>query len=78
MDLTFLLAAAERAAEEHEKSELPFFLAGALLVSFAVAISVVGFRDPEFPRNAQAARGVMAGSVLFVVGALGMAIYVAW
>jgi hypothetical protein len=77
MDLAFLLAAAEHAAEEHHKSELPFFVAGGLLVAFAIIISVVGFKKPEFPANDQAARGVMALSVALVAGALGSAIYVA-
>ncbi|MEA2232661.1 MAG: hypothetical protein QOD83_2477 [Solirubrobacteraceae bacterium] len=77
MDLAFLLAAAEHAAEEHHKSELPFFIAGGLLVAFAIIISVVGFKKPEFPANDQAARGVMALSVALVAGALGSAIYVA-
>ncbi|HEX8158858.1 MAG TPA: hypothetical protein VF526_15845 [Solirubrobacteraceae bacterium] len=77
MDLAFLLAAAEHAAKEHHKSELPFFIAGGLLVAFAIAISVVGFKKPEFPANEQAARGVMALSVALVAGALGCAIFVA-
>jgi hypothetical protein len=77
MDLAFLLAAAEHAAEEHHKSELPFFIAGGLLVAFAIIISVIGFKKPEFPANEQAARGVMALSVALVAGALGSAIYVA-
>jgi hypothetical protein len=77
MDFAFLLAAAEHAAEEHHKSELPFFLAGGLLVAFAIIISVVGFKKPEFPANEQAARGVMAVSVALVAGALASAIYVA-
>ena len=77
MDLSFFLAAAEHAAEEHHKSELQFFIAGGLLVAFAIIISVVGFKKPDFPANEQAARGVMAVSVLLVAGALGSAIYVA-
>jgi hypothetical protein len=77
MDLSFLLAAAEHATEEHHKSELPFFLGGGLLVAFAIIISIVGFKKPEFPANEQAARGVMAVSVALVAGALGTAIYVA-
>jgi hypothetical protein len=77
MDLSFLLAAAEHATEEHHKSELPFFLAGSLLVAFAIIISVVGFKKPEFPANEQAARGVMALSIALVAGALGTGIYVA-
>jgi len=77
MDLAFLLAAAEHATEEHHKSELPFFLAGGLLVTFAIVISVIGFKRPDFPANEQVARGVMAISVALVGGALFSAIYVA-
>jgi len=77
MDLSFLLAAAEHATEEHHKSELPFFVAGGLLVLFAIIISIVGFKKPDFPANEQAARGVMALSVVLVAGALGSGIYVA-
>src|SRR5687768_10331718 len=64
MDLTLILAAAEvaehAAGEEHHKSEMPFFVAGGLLAAYAVAVSVYGFRDPDFPDNAGAARGVMS------------------
>jgi hypothetical protein len=77
MDLSFLLAAAEHATEEHHKSELPFFVGGGLLVLFAIIISIVGFKKPDFPANEQAARGVMALSVVLVAGALGTGIYVA-
>ena len=80
MDLTFILAAAEAAEhvmEEHEKSELPFFLMGGLWTAFAVAISVYGFKQPDFPDNAGAARGVMSAGVLLTIAAVGSAVYVA-
>ena len=77
MDLELLLAAAEHAAEGHHKSELPFFVFGAMLVVFAIVVSVIGFKKPDFPGNETAARGVMGVGVLLVVGALGSAIYVA-
>ena len=76
MDLSFILAAAEHAAEEHHKSELPFFIAGGLLASFAVLISVFGFKRPDFPASDAAARGVMAVSTVLVAGAMAMIIYV--
>jgi hypothetical protein len=76
VDLSFILAAAEHAAEEHHKSELPFFVAGGLLASFAVLISVFGFKRPDFPANDVAARGVMAVSAVLVAGAMAMIIYV--
>lgn len=81
MSVTFsFLAAAEQAgaaAEEHHKSEVPFFVAGLLLATFAVAISVFGFKRPDFPATAAAARGVMAAGSLFVAMAIGTAVYVA-
>jgi hypothetical protein len=76
VDLSFILAAAEHAAEAHKKSELPFFLAGGLLASFAVIISVFGFKRPDFPTSEVAARGVMAISAVLVAGAMAMIIYV--
>lgn len=72
MDLSFIVAA----AEEHHKSELPFFVAGGLLASFAVLISVFGFKRPDFPASDAAARGVMAVSAMLVAGAMAMIIYV--
>ena len=68
--------AAEHAAEEEHKSEAPFFIAGAVLVAFAIAISVFGFKRPDFPGNAGAARGVMALSVVLVAATLFSAVYV--
>ena len=76
MDLSLFLAAAEHAAEEHHKSEVPFFLAGGLLASFAVIISVVGFKKPDFPASDGAARGVMATGAVLVAAAMAMIIYV--
>jgi len=77
MDYAFLLAAAERAAEEHHKSEMPFFVAGALFATFAIAISVFGFKNPDFPDNAGAARGVMSAGVVLMLAAIFTAVYVA-
>lgn len=80
MDLSFLLAAAEQAgsaAGEAERSEVPFFIMGGLLALFAVAISVFGFKRPEFPATAGAARGVMSVAALLVASAIGTAVYVA-
>ncbi len=76
MDLAFILAAAE-VAEEHHKSELPFFIAGGLFATFAIAISVFGFKRPDFPPNAAAARAVMSVSVVLMLAAVSAAVYVA-
>jgi hypothetical protein len=79
MDLAFILSAAEHVAEaaEHERSELPFFIMGGLFASFAVAISVFGFKRPDFPTNAAAARGVMSAGVVLMLAAVSTAVYVA-
>ena len=67
----------EAAAAEEHKSEAPFFIAGAILVTFAIAISVVGFKKPDFPGTAAAARGIMALSATLVAATLFTAVYVA-
>jgi hypothetical protein len=79
MDLAVIIAAAEHVAEAagHEKSEVPFFIAGSLLATFAVLISVYGFKRPDFPATAAAARAVMGAGALFVFAAVGTAVYVA-
>jgi hypothetical protein len=76
--LATILAAAEHVAQEaeHEKSELPFFIMGGVLVVFAVCISVIGFKRPDFPANASAGRGVMALGVTLVLATLFSIVYV--
>jgi len=78
--LATILAVAQTGGEhakEAEKSEVPFFIAGGLLAAWAVAISVFGFKRPDFPSSEGAARGVMALSAVLVLGATSMAVYVA-
>jgi hypothetical protein len=76
MDLSLLLAAAEHVAEP-EKSKLPFFVMGGLFATFAVLISVFGFKNPDFPDSAGAARGVMTVGVVLMLAAVSSAVYVA-
>jgi hypothetical protein len=79
LTISTILAAAEHAAEaveEHEKSETPFFVAGAVLVTFAILLSVFGFKRPDFPASASAARGVMALSIALVAAAAFSIVYV--
>jgi hypothetical protein len=75
MTISTILAAAEAGAE-HEKSELPFFIAGGCLAAFAVLVSVVGFRKPDFPGTAGAARGLMALSTAVVLATMISIVYV--
>ena len=66
----------EHAAEEEHKSEAPFFIAGAILVAFSILISIVGFKQPDFPGTASATRSVMALSVALVAAAAFSIVYV--
>jgi hypothetical protein len=73
--MSTILAAAEHTTE-HEKSELPFFLIGGCLALFAVVISVIGFKRPDFPGSAAAARGVMGLGVTLVLATMAAIVYV--
>ena len=77
MVLALILAAAEHVAEEPEKSELPFFIAGGMFALFAIIISVFGFKRPDFPSSAGQARGVMSAGVVLMLAAVSSAVYVA-
>lgn len=86
LTLSTILAAAEHgaaaagehgaaAAEEHH-DETPFFVAGAILVVFSILISIFGFKRPDFPASASAARGVMTLSIALVAAAAVSIVYV--
>jgi hypothetical protein len=77
--LATLLAAAEaggHASEEAEKSKTPFFFVGGLLALFAIVISVVGFKKPDFPANSAASRGVMALGLTLTLATMATIVYV--
>ena len=77
MDLAVIIAAVEHVTEEAEKSEVPFFIAGSTFALFAVLISVYGFKRPDFPATAGAARMVMSAGAVLMLSAVGTAVYVA-
>ena len=79
MDLAVIIAAAEHVVEaaEHEKSEVPFFICGGAFALFAVLVSVYGFKKPDFPGTAAAARLVMSAGAALMLAAVGSAVYVA-
>jgi hypothetical protein len=62
-----LLAAAE-------PSKVPFYVAGGLLVAWAVVLAAVGLTAPEFPYNKLGQRGVMLVSLALAGTAIGTAI----
>jgi uncharacterized cupredoxin-like copper-binding protein len=58
-----------------EKSKVPFYIAGGMLVAWALIVSMgVGMRNPSFPSTLGAQRGVMAITALLVVLAVSMAV----
>jgi hypothetical protein len=57
-----------------EPSKVPFYIAGGLLVVWAVALAAVGLTRPAFPGNARGARGVMAVSFVLMVAAMATAV----
>jgi plastocyanin len=58
-----------------EKSKVPFYIAGGLLVAWALFISmVVGMRKPDFPANLGQQRAVMGVTAVLVLFAVSMAV----
>jgi plastocyanin len=58
-----------------EKSKAPFFIAGGLLVAWALFVSLaMGMRNPKFPGNLGGQRVVSAITALLVIAAAGTAV----
>jgi hypothetical protein len=58
-----------------EPSKVPFYVAGIVLVLWAVLLSVTGLRSESFPPSKGATRGVMAFTGLLVAITVAMAIH---
>jgi plastocyanin len=57
------------------KSKLPFYIAGGLLVGWALIVSIgIGMRKPTFPQSLGQQRAIMAITVVLVLGAVSMAV----
>ena len=57
-----------------EPSKVPFYIAGGVLVLWALGLATVGLTRPAFPNNERGARGVMLISALLMVIAMAMAV----
>jgi hypothetical protein len=57
-----------------EPSKVPFYIAGGLLVLWAVGLAAVGMRNPKFPGSERGARMVMGGSAALMLIAMAMAV----
>jgi mannitol-specific phosphotransferase system IIBC component len=71
--LAALLTFAAETAEEEPSKTLFYILGGAAAV-WAVVLFAVGMRSPTFPGSPGAQRGVIAVSVLVVLGAMASAV----
>jgi hypothetical protein len=58
------------AVEADHPSKTPFYIAGALLVVFALAVSAVGVRSETFPPTRAARIGVTAVALVLVAAAM--------
>jgi len=58
-------------------SKVPFYIAGGLLVLWAVLLAVYSLRHPSFPSSKGGRRGVIGVSFLLVLGATSMAVVTA-
>jgi hypothetical protein len=57
-----------------EPSKVPFYIAGAVLVIWAVVLAAVGISRPDFPYNRGGQRGVLTISFVLMVITIGAAI----
>ncbi len=58
-----------------EKSKVPFYIAGGVLVAWALIVSMgIGMRNPSFPSTVGAQRAVMAITAVLVLAAVSMAV----
>jgi plastocyanin len=58
-----------------EKSKVPFYIAGGVLVAWALIVSLgLGMRIPDFPHTKAAEQGVIAVTVVLVMAAVGAAV----
>jgi uncharacterized cupredoxin-like copper-binding protein len=58
-----------------EKSKVPFYVAGGLLVAWALIVSLgLGMRRPDFPGDLAGQRAVMAITAVLVLGAVATAV----
>ena len=72
-----VLALLQVAAEEAEKSKVPFYIAGGLLAAWAIVLFSVGMRSRSFPGGQSGERGVIAVSTVLMLAAMATAVITA-
>jgi len=73
MPAALLVLAAETSAQA-EPSKAPFYVAGGLLVLFALVVSAAGIRSQTFPPSPGARAGVIAVGAVLVAAAMATAV----
>ena len=76
MSLALLVLAAETSAES-QPSKAPFYIAGGLLVVFALAVSALGLRSETFPPSRGARAAVIGVALVLVAAAMATAVITA-
>jgi hypothetical protein len=71
------LVSAAESAPEAESSKTAFYILGGTAAAWALILFAVGMRSETFPRTAGVQRGVIAISVLVVIGAMAGAVLTA-
>jgi hypothetical protein len=71
------LALLQIAAEEAEKSKVPFFVAGGLFAAWAIVLFAVGMRNQTFPGGQSGERTVIAVSLVLMLAAMATAVITA-
>jgi hypothetical protein len=71
------LALLQIAAEEAEKSKVPFFIAGGLFAAWAIVLFLVGMRSQAFPGGQSGERTVIAVSLVLTAAAMATAVITA-
>ncbi len=75
--LATLLTFATEALEEEESSKTVFYILGGAAAVWAIALFALGMRSHTFPGTPAAQRGVIAISILLVIGAMASSVLTA-
>jgi len=62
------------AEEAEEPNKTPFYIAGIILVVWALAVATVGIRNERFASEKRVGRAVMAVSAVLVLATMAMAV----
>jgi hypothetical protein len=58
-----------------EPSKVPFYIAGGLLVIWALGLAAVGLTRPAFPYSLRGQRGVLGVTFVLMILAMAMAVH---